>query len=77
MARRKDYRESGKKMGSYDSLKNAVGKTVTKDWPAGQEGAMNQYGNGSMDYYAKKSALDMKDVKKLKGSMLSGSNDKY
>ena len=75
MARRSDNRES--KGGSYDSLKGAVGKTVTKDWSAGQEGAMRQYGNGSMDYYEKKARLDNEDTRRLEKDMLDHSNDKY
>ncbi len=64
-------------MGSYDYSKSGVGKTITKDWTAGQEGAMKQYGNGSMDYYAKKSRLDSKDTSRIKQNMLDHSNDKY
>jgi len=72
MARRKDYqdRESMKKTGSYDSLKSAVSKTVTKDWSDGQEGAMRQDDNGSMNYYKRKGSLDREDTSKLKREML-------
>ena len=54
-----------------------AGKTVIHDWPAGQEGAMRQYDNGSMDYYERKAALDREDTKRIEGDMLDQSNSKY
>lgn len=70
MARRKEYRESKKKMGSYDYAKSGVGKTIVHDWTDGQEGAMKQYDNGSMNYYNRKGSLDREDTKKIKSSIL-------
>lgn len=65
------YRESKKKKGMYDMSESYVAKTYTSDWSEGQEGAMTQEDNGSMNYYNRKGALDRSDEKKIKGSILS------
>lgn len=77
MTRRKDYRESKKKMGSYDYAESGVSKTITHDWSDGQAGAMKQDDNGSMNYYNRKGRLDREDMKRIESDMLDQSNDKY
>lgn len=66
-----------KKMGSYDYSKSGVSKTIVKDWPAGQEGAMKQADNGSMNYYNRKDRLDKEDTRRIQSDMLDQSNSKY
>ena len=60
MARIKKYRESKRMQSSgyrsmkdYDMADSHVAQTYTSDWSDRQEGAMEQYSNGSMDYYNK------------------------
>lgn len=70
MARRKEYRESKGKTGMYDMSKSHVSQTYTSDWSDGQEGAMMQEDNGSMNYYKRKGSLDKSDTARIKGSAL-------
>lgn len=77
MVRYRESKKKMKKMGSYDMVKSHVGQTYTSDWSAGQEGAMKQYDNGSMNYYNRKSRLDTTDSKKIASTMLDQSSDKY
>lgn len=56
-------------MKDYDYSKK-LSQTVVHDWAEGQEGAMKQYSNGSMDYYEKKGKLDKEDTKKIERSGL-------
>ncbi len=60
----------------YD-LREYAGKTVIHDWPAGQEGAMHQHDNGSMNYYNRKDMLDKEDTRRIEKSMLDQSNNQY
>ena len=69
--------ERGRK-NSYDYKGDEyAGKTVIHDWSAGQEGAIAQHDNGSMDYYDRKEKLDKEDTRRLEKDMLDHSNDRY
>jgi len=59
------------KEGRYGNFNNSkTAETYSEDWSAGQEGAMKQYDNGSMDYYNRKNSLDRADEKKISSAML-------
>lgn len=64
-------------MKDYDMSESYVAQTYTSDWSEGQEGAMKQYDNGSMNYYDRKGRLDKEDIKRLGREMLDQSNSQY